>query len=200
MCYMWNLLTLWEREIQALQLTAVVFSFSFYECVLCSGPTSCGITSGAAVCITQIFQECHRSSAKCFGSCCALRGAAIFPVTFCSATPSGVGACCSVLMPKSCVWLHVKHKKQTWMPKQLIKLVLLYTCWNAGEMFFFFCFVTDTVTLHLPVNAQECLADIGAETVWQLGNKNVTQKKRDTNAQTAHQSVLLCTCFSREDK
>lgn len=50
--------------------------------------------------LLEIFQERHRSSAKCLGSCCALRRAAIFPVTFRSATPSGVGACCSVRLPK----------------------------------------------------------------------------------------------------
>lgn len=99
---------------QGLQLTAAAFSFSFWSArPLVPDPRSRGITSGAAVCITRIFQEHHRSSAKCLGSCCALRGAAIFPVTFRSATPSGAGACSSVRLPKSCVWMHVKHKKQT---------------------------------------------------------------------------------------
>lgn len=117
------------------KLTGMIFPFSFHVHVLRGGPTSCGITAGATVCITWIFQQRHRSSAKCLRSCCALRSAAIFPVTFCSATPSGVGACSSVQLPKNCVWMHVKYKKQTWMPKQLISLVLLYTCWNATLFF-----------------------------------------------------------------
>lgn len=174
-----------------------MFLFSFQVCVLCVGPTSCGITSGAAVCITWIFQERHPSSAKCCGSCCVLRGTAIFPVTFRSATPSAVGACPSVQLPKSCVWMHVKHKKQMWMPKQLIKLVLLYTCRNAEEtffvvvvvsfvfflLFFYWCWYS---SLAKSTKWSGCLADIGAEAVWQAGNKNVTQKKVACSSVSSH--------------
>lgn len=125
---------------EPLQLTAGMFPFSFQVCVVCDGAVSCGITSGAAVCVTWIFHERHRSSDKrCVSSRCVLRGPAIFPVTLRSAAPSGAGACSSVRLPKSCVWMHVKHKKQMWRPERLINLVLLCTCQNAEEILFFLC-------------------------------------------------------------
>lgn len=74
------------------------------------------------------FQWRHRSSAKGSCSCWALRVAAIFPVTLRSATPSGAGACSSVRLPESCVWMHVKHKQQTREATQPIQLVLLHKC------------------------------------------------------------------------
>lgn len=73
-----------------------------------------GPTSGAAACVTLesfTIVIAHLPNASVHVVLCA--AAAIFPVTFCSATPSGVGSGSSVWLPESCVWMHVKHKKQT---------------------------------------------------------------------------------------
>lgn len=64
--------------------------------------------------LEKTFRAAGRSSAKRLGSCCASRATLpYFPLTFRSATPSGVGACSSAPLPKSRVWMRVKHKKQT---------------------------------------------------------------------------------------
>lgn len=77
--------------------------------------------------LEKTFRAAGRSSAKCLGSCCASRATRpYFPLTFRSATPSGVGACSSALLPKSRVWMRVKHKKQTWMPETAHQTCLFF--------------------------------------------------------------------------
>lgn len=165
-------------------------------CVLCAGPTSRGITSGAAVCITRIFQE--TSSLICqmprLMSCFARRSHISGNISFrhpiwcwrlllCSVAKKAVFGC----------MLSIRNRREC--PSSSSNLSFCTLAEMQKRFFFFFCFVTDADTFYLPslVNAQECLADIGAETVWQLGDKNVTQKKRETHTQTHTSCAFIST-------